>query len=267
MAGFSSITYYNISMLNNDSTFNSTIYGNNGLNLTYSWNTSSFNSGWFYVKVEAYDNNSRSAYGLSNIFFIDNIKPTLTIIAPANSQSFYAYNVNISCNITDNLAVKNITLNIYNTTDLIFSASNTSYIINSNYSFPSRTATYNFNCSGYDVVDNLNFTSTYNLTILNPSPTVTLVYPGNGTSQPYTNVTMIIYVTDNNSETITATFYNSTDNLNFSSLGTNSTLQSGNLSMYFSSLALDSTYYWYANVSDGYNSVLLNNFILLVLIV
>ena len=53
-----SITYYNISLLNNDTTFNRTIIANNSLNNSYNWNVYAENLtlGEYFVRVTAYTN-------------------------------------------------------------------------------------------------------------------------------------------------------------------------------------------------------------------
>lgn len=69
------INFYNISLLNNDSSFNMSIRTNNSLNLSYSWNSSLALDGNYIVRVEACDNMSQCSSGYSEIFYVDNTPP------------------------------------------------------------------------------------------------------------------------------------------------------------------------------------------------
>jgi hypothetical protein len=66
------ITYYNITLLNFDFTYNLTIRNNNTVNLSYIWDISTVQNGTYIIKVTAYDNLSQSSSGFSADFVIDN---------------------------------------------------------------------------------------------------------------------------------------------------------------------------------------------------
>ena len=71
------ISYYDISLLNPDDSFNMTITANNSENLTYDWNISSVSVGNYSIEVTACDTLDQCSNGISNIFEID-INYTLT---------------------------------------------------------------------------------------------------------------------------------------------------------------------------------------------
>ncbi|RLE37475.1 hypothetical protein DRJ17_06520 [Candidatus Woesearchaeota archaeon] len=69
------ITIYNVSLLNLDETFNKTIVNNWSPNLNFSWDISGEANGTYIIEVNACDNNSLCAAGLSENFTI-NITPS-----------------------------------------------------------------------------------------------------------------------------------------------------------------------------------------------
>ena len=76
----SNMSFYNITLVYPNETFVKIIQSNNGLNVTYNWSTNTTTSGQYRVKIEVTDNNSFTAYGLSDVFTLN----TLTIIVVAN---------------------------------------------------------------------------------------------------------------------------------------------------------------------------------------
>lgn len=90
-----SIIYYNISLLNNDSTFNKTIIGNNSINLSYSWLSDL--TGEFIISVKAYDNMSQSSIGYSNNFTISLMNSIISINFNPTSPQDYLTPVNTTC--------------------------------------------------------------------------------------------------------------------------------------------------------------------------
>ena len=64
------ISFYNISLVNVDTTFNKTIYTNNSLNLSYNWNSTGTSIGEYIIRVEAKDVNGLSSFGYSGVFNI-----------------------------------------------------------------------------------------------------------------------------------------------------------------------------------------------------
>lgn len=67
-----SISSYNISLLNSDYSLNATINASNtGLNQTF--NPSSYQTGQYYIKVEAKDSNNLTSYAISSVFNITSL--------------------------------------------------------------------------------------------------------------------------------------------------------------------------------------------------
>ncbi|MBW2971877.1 fibronectin type III domain-containing protein, partial [Candidatus Woesearchaeota archaeon] len=62
------ISYYNISLMNIDGSFNSTILGNAGTATSYLWDASSVKFGNYTVRVQAVDSQGQSGYGFSAEF-------------------------------------------------------------------------------------------------------------------------------------------------------------------------------------------------------
>jgi hypothetical protein len=96
------ISYYNISLLNADGSFNRTIISNNSVNLNYAWDASGVLSGTYIVRVQACDNLSQCSYGYSELFTIGCpiINASGTYVQPFNLSgapnpiedvSFYPY--------------------------------------------------------------------------------------------------------------------------------------------------------------------------------
>ncbi len=67
------ISYYNITLVNTDLTWNYTIKSNNSLNLSYVWNSTEVIDGTYRIKVEAVDSNGLKSQDYSTEFTIDNV--------------------------------------------------------------------------------------------------------------------------------------------------------------------------------------------------
>jgi hypothetical protein len=88
-----SISFYNISLLNSDFTFNKTIYTNNSLNLTYAWNTIGVWNGSFVIRVEAKDVLNQASMGYSGVF-------NITLSAACTINVTYVTNTTYITNVT-----------------------------------------------------------------------------------------------------------------------------------------------------------------------
>jgi len=80
------ISFYNISLVNIDETFNLSIQTNNSLNLSYVWDSTEADDGDYFIRVEACDNQNQCSFGYSENITIDNTEPTITINTPAVSD-------------------------------------------------------------------------------------------------------------------------------------------------------------------------------------
>jgi len=65
------ITHYNISLVNLTLDFVQEIQGNNSVNLSYVWDSTSATDGEYFIRVESCDNQSQCSYGYSENFSID----------------------------------------------------------------------------------------------------------------------------------------------------------------------------------------------------
>lgn len=81
------ISFYNITLRNSDLSYNSTIAGNNSLNLSKAWNSIGTPDGLYIIGVNATDNLSKTSLGYSEEFQIDNTAPTTTATAIGNTTS------------------------------------------------------------------------------------------------------------------------------------------------------------------------------------
>jgi hypothetical protein len=108
------ISYYNISLMNSDMTVNSTINGNNSVNLTYYWNASGTADGEYYIRVTAYDVNNLTSIGYSDIFLLDPTAPITNITAFNEDGTSYSFlNASSSKNITVNLQCDSCNMTVY----------------------------------------------------------------------------------------------------------------------------------------------------------
>ena len=81
-----SISYYNITLVNTSGDYVYTIKGNNGLNLSYIWDSTEVSDGEYAIKVVATDELGQKSYGISENFTIDNTIPEVVFWnrTPAN---------------------------------------------------------------------------------------------------------------------------------------------------------------------------------------
>ena len=85
-----SIVSYNITLAYTNQTYISTIIDNNSPNLIYSWDPSAVPVGRYVIMVEACDNSSECATGISAMFWVidDCTAPVINIESPADGASF-----------------------------------------------------------------------------------------------------------------------------------------------------------------------------------
>jgi hypothetical protein len=95
------IIFYNISLYNSDETFNSTIYTNNSLNLSYLWNPAGIADGEYIIAVEACDNQSQCSTGFSGLFSIDTGAPSVSIQSPASTPIYHSVPIAINYTVSD----------------------------------------------------------------------------------------------------------------------------------------------------------------------
>jgi hypothetical protein len=109
-----SINFYNITLLNLNLSYNTTIIANNSNNLGYIFNISLVSEGFYIIKVTACDINNLCSNGFSSYFGIDNTAPYGNLIFPFNNSYLSNHTVNFSIDAYDNGSLHNLTLFIYN---------------------------------------------------------------------------------------------------------------------------------------------------------
>ena len=196
------IVNYNISLVNLDETFNTSIRNNNSINLGYSWNSSVVPDGNYLIEVIATDNNSLSSYDFSENFTIDNTNPNATLLSPSNATYTKNLTINFTYNVNDSgSGLANSTLYVYNSTGLfnqtttLFSNTLSSTV---GITIGMIDGVYNWFVKVFDNVGNSFTTKNNTLIIDNINPFVNITYPVNGTLYGI-NVSSISYIaTDNN---------------------------------------------------------------------
>lgn len=170
------ISYYNISLLNSDTTFNKTIVANTS-SLSAILNNSFIVDGSYRIKVESFDNLSQSSFEVSDIFSYDATNPLISLIYPTNisyivaptTLNYSATDTNLAnCWYATNNSINKSTACGTNITGLIaYSGSNTWTIwandsigninkssVTFNYDISAPTITINF-----PNIDNINTNS------------------------------------------------------------------------------------------------------------
>lgn len=115
-------------------------------NQTYLWN------------CKAYNVNGDSNWGTTNFSLtIDSVAPVSNPIKPIDNSLVNSSEVNFVCDETDNYNLKNVTMTLWNVTDIVVTnSSNITGITNeTNYNFVLPAAgTYHWNCLVYDLAGN-----------------------------------------------------------------------------------------------------------------
>jgi len=150
---------YNISLLNSDGSFNTTINAST-TKLYQAFDTTPFANGQYYIQVEGCDLIGLCA--TSNVtFFIDNTAPVVSLVSPPdnyiNNQPT-SVNLTFTCSVTDTCNLKNISLYITDTNNLNFALNQTSMISGAsstvNWSLQLPQGNYTWSCLAYDFAGN-----------------------------------------------------------------------------------------------------------------
>ena len=195
---------FNITLLNIDYSFNSTIVSNYGSNLStkYQWNTSLYQDGVYSIKVMVFENASSEGLNRSNSlygsFTIDNTPPEIQFVAPMPASGSVQKSADILVNITaSDSHLSLIRAYVYDSSHVTMSYLESSispvYFNFSSYS----GGLYYFNATATDTLGNTNSTETKNVTIDTIPPNITST-----TISPYDpvigyNITFNATATDN----------------------------------------------------------------------
>jgi hypothetical protein len=198
---------------------------------------------WFYSLFDYAENRFVTS---NNTLTVDTLNPTINFSSPTETSGVYFARGNIIVNVTSTDAnLKNITINLYNSSrDLINSTNSSSSPIFNNFTGLSD-GIYYFNATAYDFAGWKNSTETRNATLDTTYPWIDY---GTGTLNAginisQNNVYINVTVTEINEANITFRIFNSTSQVNIT------TLSAGNRFINFTNLS-DGTYRYNVSVSD-----------------
>lgn len=183
---------FNITLLNPNSSFNSTIASNYGSASTtsYQWNTSLFPDGLYSLRVDAFENETAEKLSSYNVltgnFTIDNTAPQILFAPPTENSGIAASRSWIAANATITEAnLKNFTYSLHGAS-LLNSTTYTSYPSSVNWT-GLADGLYRYNITAYDEASNYNCTETRNMTLDTAPPAIALNFPppGHNTSLAY----------------------------------------------------------------------------------
>ena len=197
-------TYNNATQLVNISSDGDNVWFTNasGQNETYTtpvyrvWNEGS-NTLHAYANDSAGNLNSTSV-----VFTVDTTAPTVHLVSPVNNTNTNQASQTFTCNITDDTAIANLTLFIWNSTDSNIHTNTTALTGTSNSTSYAYTLPYEdvfkWNCLVYDSVSNNAWSQegNYTITLDTTAPIVTLISPSDGYSTTETSMTFSYNVTD-----------------------------------------------------------------------
>jgi subtilisin family serine protease len=157
-------------------------------------------TGLYFSRINVYD----------AVLSLDNIGPNVTLVSPTNNLLNLTQNQTFVCNATD-WQLRNVTLKIWNSSELYYNTSKTVTGNTSNQTSFSVTdiplGRYNWNCEYYDVVGNFNVSSS-NHTLTIGGVLTNLTFPTNNT---YTKVNETNFTcnltTEQNTNLTNVTFY------------------------------------------------------------
>ncbi len=170
-------------------------------------------------------NNNVNSTARTSFIGGDSEKPSVSGLIPvANSTFSVAQNIEIAANVTDNIAVSDVRVNLTlpNGTLQVLTLINVSGPLanggkfNTSFSIPNLPGTYNITFTANDTTNNVNSTSTTFFVLANEvNPNVTIVSPASGN---FTNATLLVNITavdDNAVENVL--FFNGTANQTYAS--------------------------------------------------
>ena len=176
------ISYYNVSLLNSDGSYNKTL-NNTNLGLSYIWTISGTTPGNYIIGIKAIDNqNQTSSYGISENFSLSKATANLVLLINGNSNNvFTTYPYTVNSSMTSNIGMINLTRNgadINSLNNTIQNLSAGSYLFNASII---NTTDINYN----EIVFNVTINKSTAALSINILPSLIIF---NGTS---TNVTGI----------------------------------------------------------------------------
>ena len=173
----------NISLLNLDSTFNSTIVSNYGnINtVNYTFDSAQKANGTYNLQVMAFETATlekySSQYTVNNLTInnVDTTAPSVSLVSPAsNYTEMNTVNVNFTYNVSDASSIANCTFNLWNNDSNYLENNQTSISVTKNIN---QTFSYTFSLNG-NYKWNVTCTDSSNNQGLSESRNFTLAVPG-----------------------------------------------------------------------------------------
>src|SRR3989344_1942817 len=175
-------------------------------------NLSLIDNHYFQYKVEFSSiGESPKLYNVSisyeTISEVDNVNPNINFVLPTevNGSILNRNYILVNVSASDNIALQNITIYLYNSTTFINSTialSSPNFVNFSNL----KDGVYYFNASAYDSSGNANWTETRTITLDTAAPSISIANPAGAN---YTNATILVNITSNG---LNVWFFNGTEN-------------------------------------------------------
>jgi hypothetical protein len=191
---------YTLSETNQDICWYSLNGGSTNTTITCGQNVTGLNSGQGSSNWTVWANDSAGNLNSSSVtFFVDSVNPTIDYVNPTETSGSFINQNFIEINVTstdDNLDT--ILIRLYNSTnDQINSSSSSSSPNYINFSGLSD-GLYFFNATSNDTLNNINDTSTRNVTLDTTNPQISITTPSNNTNTTNTNLDVNYTVSDIN---------------------------------------------------------------------
>jgi len=179
--------------------------------------------------------------------FVDVSIPGINFTSPTENHGSFVSRRNILVNVSVNdTSLRNVTINIYNSTRDLINSSNSSLLSPFYYNFSvSADSVYYFNATVYDLAGNLNSTETRNVTVdkVNPNINFSTPIPAAGSIRTYGNIAINVTANDTYLKNVTIYLYN------LSGLVNSSNSLTSPLYINFTGLA-DNLYFYNATAYD-----------------
>jgi len=180
------ITHYNITLVYLNLSLAKIIRGNNSLNLSYVWDSSSVSDGQYFIRVEACDNQSQCSYGYSENITLDNTPPTIGNLSRNPATPHEDQNFDVGAMATDSgSGVNSCYLEINSQNYTMTKSGDNCNITVYNSGLGNYTAhdTVNYYIWSDDTVGNWQRTSQQSFTVANQAPNASATYlPLNNTN-------------------------------------------------------------------------------------
>ncbi|MCK5018672.1 MAG: hypothetical protein KAS32_16545, partial [Candidatus Peribacteraceae bacterium] len=252
---------FNITLLNADLGFNTTLIDNYGTTSTirYEWDATAYQDASYVIRVTAYENETiekLSSSGITGSFKVDNSAPAVTNIVP-NSGTIenIGQTIEVGVNISDFSNISSAIANMTypnGTVQEISISNSTGYWFNSSFTMPLLMGQYNITILANDTAGNLN--DSINISFIGNdsiAPNINFTNPSTSEgnhSQNYITVNVTASDSGVGLQSVNITLFNSSYGIINSSYSSTSPLH-----VNFSDLS-DGVYYVNATANDSLNN-------------